>query len=92
MADGLPKCLPSEAIKAQIVSEVRIDIKKALHENIPDQFAPKIERINGDGAEEVNFAQIVTIFDYVHFILPLVLLVLLLCLRMYHHQQLMLGS
>ncbi|MFC1655245.1 hypothetical protein ACFL3C_00050 [Patescibacteria group bacterium] len=80
--DGLPSCIPPQIERSELEDPMRREIKRAMQESIPDRFSPVVESSGGGGEEEVGLHQVVSVFQYIHLILPLFLLILLLLIML----------
>jgi hypothetical protein len=80
--DGLPSCIPPQISRTEIEDPIKREIKRAMQENIPDNFSPVIESSIGESEQEVKWPQIFSFFQYIHLILPLFLLILLLLMML----------
>lgn len=80
--EGLPSCIPVQVGRSQFEEPLRREIKRAMQEVIPDNFSPVVETSTNEAEREVGLQQIVSVFQYVHLILPLFLLILLLLIML----------
>ncbi len=80
--EGLPSCIPPQIERTELEGPLRREIKRAMQETIPDKFSPVVENNGGNVGEKIGLHQMISVFQYIHLILPLFLLILLLLIML----------
>lgn len=80
--EELPSCIPPQVSRTELEDPIRREIRRAMQESIPDKFSPVLESNGGAADGEVGLHQVVSVFQYIHLILPLFLLILLLLIML----------